>query len=100
MCRQRNETMPLTAARQRQARAEAALAQGRTDFKPRTPRKRALEEMQNRTEDAEARARRATELLKQSLDEIEHQKKIIELWRARACELERLLLESKISISG
>ena len=51
--------------------------------------------MQERTEDAEARARRATELLKQSLDEIEHLRRIVELWRTRACDLERLLLEAK-----
>ena len=92
--------MPLTAERQRQARAQAAVAQGRTDFKHRAPRKRTLEDMQARTEDAEVRARRLAELLEQSAGEVEHQKRLVALWRARVHELESFLQESKISRSG
>ena len=86
--------MPLTAEKQRQARAQAALVEGRTDFKHRAPRKRTVEDMQARTENAEVRARRLSELLEQSIGEVEHQKRLVELWRARAYELERLLQEN------
>ena len=86
VCRQIKacDTMPLTAEKQRQARAQAAVAEGRTDFKHRAPRKRTLEEMQSRTEDAEVRARRLAELLEQAASEAEHQKRLVALWRARA----------------
>ena len=80
--------MPLTAEKQRHARAQAALAEGRTDFKHRASRQRTVEDMQARTENAEVRARRLSELLEQSIGEVEHQKRLVELWRARAYELE------------
>ena len=85
--------MPLTPEKRRRGRAEAAVATGRLDFKPRAPRKRTFEEMQARTEDAETRARRLSELLEQSLSEIAHQKNLASLWRIRACALEKELRE-------
>ncbi len=91
--------MPHTAEKQRQARAQAAVAEGRTDFKHRAPRKRTLEDMQSRTEDAEVRARRLAELLEQAAGEVEHQKKMTELWRARAYELEQQLQQLGKSFS-
>ena len=83
--------MPLTPAKRRLARAEMALAEGRTDFKSRAPRKRTLKDMQAQIEDAEARTRRASELLEQSLEEIAHQRRLVNIWRARANELERIV---------
>ena len=85
--------MPLTPEKRRRGRAEAAVATGRVDFKPRAPRERALEEMQNRTEDAETRARRLSDLLEQSLSEVAHQKNLAALWRMRAYALEAQIRE-------
>ena len=80
--------MPLTPEKRRRARAEVALADGRTDFKPRAPRKRNLEEMQACAENTETRVRRLSELLEHSQDEVAHQKKLVYMWRMRAYELE------------
>ena len=85
--------MPITAEKRRRGRAEAALAAGQVDFKPRAPRKRALEDMQARTEDAETRVRRLSELLEQSQSEVAHQKNLAALWRMRAYALETQLSE-------
>ena len=85
--------MPLTPEKRRRERAEAALAAGQVDFKPRAPRKRALEDMQNRTEDTDTRVRRLSELLEQSQSEVAHQKNLAALWRMRAYALETQLSE-------
>ena len=83
--------MPLTPEKRRRARAEVALADGRLDFKPRAPRKRNLEDMQACAENTETRARRLSELLEHSMDEVAHQKKLVHMWRMRAYELEEQL---------
>ena len=70
------------------------MAEGRTDFKARAPRKRNLTEMES--EGAEARARRATEMLNQALEEISHQKRLLAMWMQRAKELE-IQLENSMS---
>ena len=85
--------MPLTAEKRRRGRAEAALAAGKVDFKPRAPRKRALEDMQNRMEDTDTRVRRLSELLEQSQSEVAHQKNLAALWRMRAYALEAQIRE-------
>ena len=76
----------MTADQRRHARAEAALAQGRTDFKSRAPRKRKADEMGN--ESAEARVRRVSELLDNALEEAAHQKQLVRMWMQRSRELQ------------